>query len=326
MSSSACARPTTLAARSAERPGWEYVPCNLCEADDPRPRLQARDTLLGGSEVFTLVECRECGLVYLNPRPTQEAIGVYYHSRYFDAVGTGAVRSCWMRFLLDRLGRLAGQIEELPPGTVLDVGCGQGAYLKFFQQRGWAVWGIDPSPLAVERARRRGLRAFQGEMESVPLPESAFDLVLMRYTIENMHDPAGALRQVRRVLRPRGKLFLAAPAIDAPLVRWLGEFSAYVDAPRHLYFFTAETLTRMLERAGFRVLAWASVPWLGVFHDVVARRARGRLRAWVRGKLSGRLLWGACLPASLALAVIGLNRGNIELIAEKLGTEAGARV
>lgn len=103
------------------------------------------------------------------------------------------------------------------------------------------------------------------------------------------------------------------------MARRLGQYSAYVDAPRHLYFFTPETLRAMLRQCGFRVQVLARVPWLGVFRDAAVRGTEGRVKALAARPRVGRVLWWGFLPASLLLAVVGINRGNMELIAEMDG-------
>jgi FkbM family methyltransferase len=301
----------------------ESVPCDLCGADAPEPWFETRDTLLKLPYVFSIVRCQRCGLAYLNPRPTRQAIGRFYQTEYYESfssarLGTSSGRR-FFKAIYNRLtGRLAGTVETLPPGRVLDVGCGDGRYLCVFRERGWETVGVEPSAVAVERAKALGLQVFHGGLLEAGLPADTFDLAIMRYTIENMHNPSEVLAETRRVLRPGGKLFLAAPMIDCLIARALKHHTSYVDAPRHLYLFTLETLTRMLSKHGFRVVECRRVPTSGIMVGVAYRLAAAPLRRLLAQQWISRSLWAAELPLTLVLAYAGINRGNVELIAEKV--------
>lgn len=301
----------------------EYVACELCGHDETALLFRARDTLLGRRELYSIVQCRHCGLAYLNPRPTRRALLGHYPADYFNDLGGGGVSASWMRRRLkDTLYRLTGgiarKIETLPPGRVLDVGCGDGRYLAFFRDLGWETYGTDPSPVAVARSQSRGLKvAAPGELEEASLPERHFDLIVLRYTIENMHHPAATLREARRVLKDEGKLFVSAPSITSPVARVFKQYCAYVEAPRHLHFFSPRTLPALLTHTGFRVVELARVAWPSLIRDVVNRLTAGRYRSLFARRWVSRGVWLAGVPVSLLLAYAGLNRGNLEVIAEK---------
>lgn len=303
--------------------GMEFVSCDLCGMDDTKLMFHARDTLLGGPERFAVVRCRNCGLAYLNPRPTRQAIGIYYPADYYDYLGSSGITNAshrrTLKSLLYRLtGGIVGQIESLPPGTVLDVGCGDGRYMAFFRDLGWDAYGVEPSAAGVERARSRGVKvSTPGELLDAKLPAGHFDLVIMRYTIENIPNPSATLHEARRVLRDGGKLFVCAPSIESPVARVFKHYCAYIEAPRHLYFFSPRTLPAMLETNGFRVVKLAQVAWPALLRDVLDRVGAGRYRRLLARPWVSRAVWLTGAPLGLLLAYVGLNRGNLEIIAEK---------
>jgi SAM-dependent methyltransferase len=301
----------------------EWVACELCGADDARLLFHARDTLLGRAELYRVVQCRGCGLAYLNPRPVRPAMAEHYPVDYFNELGGGGVAASSVRRVfkgvLTRLtGGIAPKVERLPPGRVLDVGCGDGRYLAFFRDLGWEACGTDPSTVAIERARARGLNvAPPGELVEAGYPAQHFDLAILRYTLENMHHPLATLREVRRVLKEDGVVFVSAPSITSPVARLFRHYCAYVEAPRHLYFFSPETLPALLARAGFRVVELKRVAWPSLVRDVVNRLSGGRYREFFARRWVSRAVWLAGVPPSLLLAYAGFNRGNLEVIAKK---------
>lgn len=140
----------------------------------------------------------------------------------------------------------------LPGGTLVDVGCGTGGYLAEMRALGWRAIGVEPSPDAARTARERlGLDVREGTLEQAALPAGSADVVTMRMVLEHVPDPRRTLAEVRRILRPGGRLLLSVPNAGSlePLAfgpRW----SAW-ELPRHLSHFTPASLGRMLRQAGF---------------------------------------------------------------------------
>jgi ubiquinone/menaquinone biosynthesis C-methylase UbiE len=113
-------------------------------------------------------------------------------------------------------------------GTVLEVGIGSGLNLPFYGPAVDDVIGVDPSrrllSMAGRRARRVGypVRLLQGSAEELPLPDAIADTVVTTWTLCSIGEPARALRECRRVLRPGGHLVFVehGRAPDPSVRRW----------------------------------------------------------------------------------------------------------
>jgi SAM-dependent methyltransferase len=236
---------------------------------------------------WTLARCRDCRSGYLNPRPTAETIELAYRSYYTHGASTVAPPVGWVRQgladdyrrarwgyeqgraipggrLIPRVAPSRGalvdrEIRHLPAtpgGRLLDVGSGSGAFLAQMAALGWRAEGIDPDPAAVAGAREAGLSVTQGTLADLASGErlGAFDAVTLSHVIEHLHDPAGDLRHINRVLRPGGLLWIATPNLEALGLRRFGRDWLGLDPPRHLVLFTRASLERLLRGAGFEPL------------------------------------------------------------------------
>jgi SAM-dependent methyltransferase len=155
-------------------------------------------------------------------------------------------------------GHIGEFVRSLPEvGDALDLGCGDGRLTAFV--RAERVVGADVSEVALERARARlpGARLVLVEPdEPLPFEDGSFDLVLCAETIEHVRDVQLLLSEVRRVLRPGGRLAVTTPAHSRwsaarLLVRgWESEFDPL--SP-HLRFFSRRSLARVLDATGFDV-------------------------------------------------------------------------
>jgi len=273
----------------------EAAACPLCGATEERFLFWARDRMHHVEGTFRVVQCRRCTMVYLTPRPTREGMARYYPSEAYYSYhpssprsGTGLARAVkdllkaaiagvhlgydqgpapavsqrkWLRAVIwlltapirDRL------CQYLPPAAwgkrILDVGCGAGLALDYAREFGWQTYGIDVDEAAVARARARGHEARVGEVGDLPYSSEFFDVVRIWHTLEHLPHPLVTLREVHRVLKPGGRLWLEVPNIGSAAAavfrsRWFA-----LDAPRHLQSFSPRTLERMLREAGFGEVA-----------------------------------------------------------------------
>ena len=160
-----------------------------------------------------------------------------------------AIRRDWL------LSRVA-QAER-----VLDLGCGAGEFAAALPA---PVVGVDAAPEAVRRARARGVDARLVALDDpLPFREAAFDVAWLGETLEHLVDPVGTLHEVRRVLRPGGRVLATTPDHPPALLRALaGDDAAFAEHfnPRtdHLRFFNARSLRALLGDLGFRDVEVAS--------------------------------------------------------------------
>jgi 2-polyprenyl-6-hydroxyphenyl methylase/3-demethylubiquinone-9 3-methyltransferase len=178
--------------------------------------------------------------------------------------------------------RCALLVAEVRPGErVLDLGCGAGRFLTALREAGAEPVGVELSEAAAARARRNAPGVHVALVEpdgSLPLPHRSVDLVWCSEVLEHVADVAGLLVEVRRVLRPGGRLLVTVPfhgRVQAALVA-LTRFDSHFDPlGQHLRFFTCTSLAETLERARFDavdVRPWGGVPLLR--RSLVARARR----------------------------------------------------
>lgn len=207
---------------------------------------------------FHAFRCEECGTVYVNPRPDiSEFERIYppsYHSLDFTPQKYSFVHEVRARLEARRMLRYC---DGAPAGArILDVGCGDGFHLRLLRQYGdpsWRLEGVDIDPRAAAQAALDGLLVHAGTIEELGLPEGSYDVVYALQTIEHVASPAGLMAEAFRLLKPGARLVLVTDniaSVDFGLFRrsyWGG-----YHFPRHWNLFSAASLSRLGERAGFR--------------------------------------------------------------------------
>ncbi|MHC4605855.1 MAG: class I SAM-dependent methyltransferase [Planctomycetota bacterium] len=201
---------------------------------------------------FRVVRCTSCGFVFVNPRPAEEDLRSFYQKYYPDDPETDrSWRAMMSGIFRDARRRI---LAAAPAGRVLDVGCGLGYFLDEFQGTGWDAVGIDISADVARRARERsGADVRSGRLEDRKFPEDSFNAVTLFYLLEHTPDPVAVLRQVRRILRPRGLVLIRVPHME-PLIRLrsvMGAPRAFFHPPMHLCDLNPRVLHRILRDVGF---------------------------------------------------------------------------
>jgi len=222
-------------------------------------------------------QCSGCGLRRLNPRPGREIIHLYYGSDYGAYVGRkrSALKQALWDFLRDgasgapgpgrRLGPLTPFLKQLanlafdiniplagtPLPRILEVGCGFGDLLLYWQSRGADTLGVDFDERAVSAAKNLGIKMLLGDLTDQSIPNAAFDIIVFNHSLEHLYSPKTALREAARLLRKNGKIFIAVPngngfGINVEKSEWVA-----ISLPLHFWFFDYQILTRMLLSAGF---------------------------------------------------------------------------
>jgi SAM-dependent methyltransferase len=243
----------------------ETVSCNLCGSSATTPVATVPDLLLERRQVTaTLVRCTQCGLVYQNPRPTLAEIGQHYPPEYDSYVDHAAQRK--RNWLLQKAidygidKRCHFVTRHKRQGSVLDIGCATGTFLLGMRRQGpWQTYGVELTDAVAQIARERhGLTVFTGTVEQAAYPAAMFDAVTLWDVFEHLHDPAGSLREIRRILKPDGVLVIRVPNLASWDAALFGVYWAGLDSPRHLYVFTPQTVSQLLQQAGFAVLKHSS--------------------------------------------------------------------
>ncbi len=241
------------------------IPCNLCGADDARqlfPDTRAEDRRSGSTERYrctssgygkhhAVVRCARCGLVYASPRDGDEAIRQSYE-QVVDELYVEERRGRVLTF--ERNFRpLQAEMAGVPQPRLLDVGCYVGIFLEIASRHGWEAWGVEPSLWAAGEAARRGLRVAAGTLATVELPAASFDVVTLWDVIEHLTDPKAELRRINRLLKPGGLVCIHTIDVGSPLPRLLGPRWPWL-MEMHLYYFTRQTMARMLQMTGFQTV------------------------------------------------------------------------
>jgi 2-polyprenyl-3-methyl-5-hydroxy-6-metoxy-1,4-benzoquinol methylase len=222
--------------------------CPVCGGAEFEPHWQKGE--------LRIVCCFGCGTVYANPAPVGMASGEYYDTEgaaYY--LSPAKLESDYADVRFERELKLFR--EFCPRGAVLDVGCGSGAFL-FQLNKHWPgdyeILGTDVSGAPLDYAESRGVPAARGKFLEMDFGGRNFDAITLWAVAEHLAEPKRFLEKANVLLKPGGVCFVLVPNLRSLAVRLLGAKYRYV-YPQHLNYFSAQTLARLSENAGFEIVA-----------------------------------------------------------------------
>jgi 2-polyprenyl-3-methyl-5-hydroxy-6-metoxy-1,4-benzoquinol methylase len=237
-----------------------------------------RDHIFSVPGVWRIKQCTgaDCGLVWLDPAPLPDDLALAYQNYYTHTESASTAAMIFATFkwacsvplaipalftgLYQEQRKFAHMLlDDLSPGCLLDVGCGDGQFLHQMAKEGWQGTGIDFDGAAIETGRKKyGLNLGVGDFQTADFDIDDFDAVTMSHVIEHVPDPVAFLDKCRRVLRPGGRLVLSTPNARSLGHKRFRQSWRGLEPPRHLNIFTPNLLGECASRAGLAVVRTGS--------------------------------------------------------------------
>ncbi len=234
-----------------------FRPCDLCGSREATQLLECER--LDGP----LVRCCGCGLTYVGERErdftfasadAEKSLTLAERVRALGLVDepVETAEAPWREKLFqDRLRSLQRHITT---GRLLEIGCATGEFLRLAARAGFDVEGVEPEPFTSTQARTlHGLNVITGTLAEAAYRSGQFDVVALFHVLEHLDSPRQIMTEVNRILRLGGIAIIETPNIDTVWFRLLkSRWRQFI--PDHYYFFTPQTLSRLMRETGFHVL------------------------------------------------------------------------
>lgn len=230
--------------------------CHLCGSVNHRFLFHQTDLFHGLPGKFSVWECQDCGLVFLNPRPTLDELMDFYPDSY-----VAYTKPLAQEKKLRQADRAYGLFKRLryvkkfmTSGRILDVGCATGAFLTEIHKLEpvqWELYGLEPNASAADIAKQNTFIDISNTyLEDARYPADFFDVVTLWDVLEHVHDPTATLEEVRRILKPHGIVVFSIPNLDSWDATLFKQYWVGYDVPRHIHVWSDMTLKELLRKTG----------------------------------------------------------------------------
>lgn len=244
---------------------FENIKCNICgngkydvmykDRYGDKKMINEKDIIKkfksSGDETLIdqVVRCRNCGLMYVNPRIRQEFI-IRGYSGGEDSNFVSQVKGRELTFkkslrLINRYGK---------KGRLLDIGTAAGSFLHAAKEDGWEAYGVEPNRwLCRWGMKHYGISIKPGTIFDNRFKDDFFDAVTLWDVLEHTPEPGKVLDECRRILKKQGLLVINYPNIGSWIARLLGRKWVFLLSV-HLFYFDRKTIRKILEKEGFSVV------------------------------------------------------------------------
>jgi len=219
-----------------------HTSCPLCAGTD----LKALWDING----YAISKCRKCSLVFVLNYVTTDELIAHYGAMNDDSYGDNNV-DC-LNYYYEALG---GLIRKRFPqgGRILDIGCSRGWFLDTMTD--WECHGNEiTETYGLAAQAKHGSRIFIGPFEEYPMREGYFDVITLQDVFDHIRDPFEVLNKCHRLLRPGGLIAIKVHNISCLYAKLTGKRFYAIMPPSHLFYYDNSTLSRTLEKSGFKVV------------------------------------------------------------------------
>lgn len=252
--------------------------CKICQKNCSKLKEGIYDTRFGVEGSFDIYRCNACNLIQLDFDSVNYDTKKLYETYYNYG---GSKKSLYTKFrtafFYSRLYRLwmflDGDISfhsQRGRGELIDIGCNEGRNLRIYEKNGFSVEGFEVNERAATEAKKCGYKVYSKIFEQF-LPHKIYDIAILSNVLEHSLSPIKLLRNVNRILKPEGRIWISVPNIDSWQRFIFGRFWINWHIPFHVYFFSDTTIKTLLSHTGFDVTkSINSTPSLWMSQSIIA--------------------------------------------------------
>ena len=256
--------------------------CPVCDSDNIKTILKCKDVSVS-HETFQISQCTLCELRMTNPRPDNGELDRYYQSENYISHKKQATSFIEFVYKVSRVFTLKSKLALVKkwgsgnPKTLLDYGCGTGAFLRTCNAAGLKTVGVEPSTNARQIANDSGNLDVKETLEQVTIQA---DIVTLWHVLEHVPDLHTTLSKLRDRLKENGTMFIAVPNHESYDAKKYGEHWAGYDVPRHLWHFGKKPMSLLLSKHNFELLTILPMKLDAFYVSILSEKYKGTANIW----------------------------------------------
>ncbi len=241
-----------------------------------------------------VIDCRICGFKHVVPLPTAEQLQTFYEDEFYQSEKENYLSEAdedfaWKQVEMRLRFSVATKMMTSGGNSLLDIGSGPGDFMAVGQDLGWQCVGVEPSRVACDFAKDRGLKAINGFFDAELAGQlGSFDFIHLSEVLEHVPDPIELLATAEKLLKPGGVLGVSVPNDFNPLQAQVvkgGRAPWWVVPDHHLNYFDFDSLERLISSSGLdckrRLTNFPMELFLLMGQDYTSDPSLGRqLHAW----------------------------------------------
>ena len=231
--------------------------CGICKGNAIKKHIEGKDHN-ATEEIFSVVECEDCGYRFTSPRPKEKFIGKYYQSKNYishNSTKKGLINKIYhivrkyqfynKSLLIKRYSRTGGK-------KILDIGCGTGDFLSYMQNKKWEIDGIEKNEGARKIAIRKNNIKINSDLLSLK-EKNKYDVVTMWHVLEHVYYPQTYIKKIYKILKKDGVIIIAVPNCNSYDAKKYEENWVAYDLPIHVSHFRKKDIHNIANKNNLKL-------------------------------------------------------------------------
>ena len=279
----------------------KYNECPICKSKNINKFIDSKD-FSTSSEDYTIFICNDCSFAFTQDVPDENSIGKYYKSEeYISHSDTKKglffkIYHIVRNYMLKNKQKIVEKYSGQKTGKILDIGTGTGYFINKMKQHGWSVAGIEQD----DDARNFGKSNFNLDVfdkkKLFEFDDNYFDVITMWHVLEHVHRYNEYLNQIKKILKPNGKLIIAVPNYTSYDAKHYKKYWAAYDLPIHLWHFSPKSIKILLNNYNFNLIKKKGMPFDSFYVSILSEKYKkapfGMIKGLFFGLLSLISAWG----------------------------------
>jgi 2-polyprenyl-3-methyl-5-hydroxy-6-metoxy-1,4-benzoquinol methylase len=200
----------------------------------------------------TIVRCNKCGFVFMNPQPTDKELGLYYKHKYRLHYGCSVPDKKYKKESKEKANQRYSLLKNIffKKGALLEVGCGDGEFLKKCESFFNSVEGVEPGETFLNHCREKQNLKMYDNLKNIS--SKKYDYIVLFHVLEHVKDPLLMLSNLSKLLNEKGKIIIEVPNeknfwLHTP---WAKESFLYeFFQPAHLWYFDNISIRKLIRKS-----------------------------------------------------------------------------
>ena len=253
--------------------------CGICKGSAIKKHIKGKDHN-ATEEIFSVVECKNCGYRFTSPRPKEKFIGKYYKSKNYishNSTKKGLINKIYhivRKYQFYKKNKLIEKHSKTGGKKILDIGCGTGDFLNYMQIKKWEISGIEKDEGARKIATEKNNISINRDMLNLK-EKNKYDVITMWHVLEHIYDAQTYIEKICKIIKKEGVIVIAVPNSNSyDAIKYKENWVAY-DLPIHVSHFRKNDIQNIANKNNLKLKHIEPMFFDAYYISILSSRKKG---------------------------------------------------
>lgn len=215
--------------------------CSICKSNNLKFLFKSKDPDNISTKYYSLYECNGCHTISIQPTPSNKELEKFYPTSYYTHKHYGLLNKYFLKLRANKIPK---------KNSILDIGCGEGSFLKLMKDKGYNCYGLETSAAGLKEAHKKNITIYT----DIRRIRRKFDVITLWQVFEHINRPISYLKSIKKLLKKNGFLIISIPNFDSLQSKIGKDIWFHLDLPRHVFHYTPKTIVSLLRKEKLKIV------------------------------------------------------------------------